>query len=194
IPSVVIPALISMLMIYAYTRLLSPAAFGSYTYVFSAVLVLQASLFYALPTAVMRFDPRAVRAGRRAGLLKEAYVLFYGMSAAVGVLWLCAAWLADLPDPYRLAAWLALPMLLFRAAVQLNQSVNRSANRMRRYNTIECIHAVLGFGLGLAALCVLGRGPEAIVLGLLIAAVICACIDFRLLASPFRPAAGTLNR
>src|SRR5271165_6004771 len=183
-----------MLMIYAYTRLLSPAAFGSYTYVFSAVLVLQTSLFFAVATAVMRFEPRAARAGRRAGLLKEAYVLFYGMSAAVSVLWLCAGWLANLPDPYRLAVWLALPMLLFRAAVQLNQAVNRSANRMGRHNTIECIQAVLGFGLGLAALYVLGRGPEAIVLGLLIAAVICTCLDYKLLASPFRPAAGTLNR
>ena len=39
IPSNVIPAIVSFLMIYAYTRLLSPAAFGNYSYVFSAVLV-----------------------------------------------------------------------------------------------------------------------------------------------------------
>jgi O-antigen/teichoic acid export membrane protein len=120
IPSVVIPALISVLMIYAYTRLLTPAAFGTYTYVFSAILVLQTSLFFALPTAVMRFYPRAAVASRQDGFLKEAYVIFYALSAAIIVIGVCAGLIADLPDAYRHAAWLALPLLLFRSAAQLN--------------------------------------------------------------------------
>lgn len=194
IPSNVVPAVVSMVMIYAYTRLLSPAAFGSYSYIFSAVLVLQTSLFYALPIAVMRFYPGAAKAGRRGGLLKEAYVIFYVLSAAVAVLCIAASLLFPLPAEYRLSAWLALPMLLFRSLVQLNQSVNRSSNSMGRFNTIECLHAVLGFGLGFAALFVLGRGAEAIILGLLIAAVVCSLIDVRLLGSPFHRAAGALDR
>ena len=194
IPANLVPAFVSVLMIYAYTRLLSPAAFGSYSYVFSAVLVLQTSLFYALPIAVMRFFPGAARAGRQDGLLKEAYVVFYAMGAATGAVCVGVGMLIDLPDQYRAASWLALPMLLFRSLVQLNQSVNRSGNLMRRYNTIECLHAILGLGLGLAALSLVGHGPEAIILGLLIAAVICSAIDFRLLSSPFRRAAGSLDK
>src|ERR1700710_2041224 len=150
-------------MIYAYTRLLSPAAFGSYSYVFSVVLVLQTSLFYALPIAVMRFFPAADRDGRQNGLLKEAYLIFYAMAAVTIALSVAADLLLPLPAEYRLAAWLAIPMLLFRSLVQLNQSVNRSSNLMGRYNTIECLHAVLGFGLGVAALYVVGHGPEAII-------------------------------
>ncbi len=194
IPSNLVPAFIAFLMIYAYTRLLSPAAFGSYSYVFSAVLVLQTSLFYALPIAVMRFFPGAALAGRRDGLLKEAYVVFYAMSAAIAAICIGVGLLVDLPDVYRIPAWLALPMLLFRSLVQLNQSVNRSSNLMGRFNTIECLHAVLGFGLGLIALYLVGPGPEAIVLGLLIAAVICSLIDFRLLVSPIRHTAGALDK
>jgi O-antigen/teichoic acid export membrane protein len=194
VPSNVIPAIVSVLMVYAYTRLLSPAAFGSYSYVFSAVLVLQTSLFYALPIAVMRFFPGAARDGRQDGLLKEAYVVFYGMCLVVGAIGVAAALLVRLDPQYQLAAWLALPMLLFRSLVQLNQSVNRSSNLMRRYNTIECSHAVLGFGLGLVALHALGHGPEAIILGLLAAAVICSSFDIALLASPFRRTAGHLDR
>ena len=57
VPSNVIPAIVSIAMVYAYTRLLSPAAFGIYSYVFAAVLVLQTSLFYALPIALTRFFP-----------------------------------------------------------------------------------------------------------------------------------------
>jgi O-antigen/teichoic acid export membrane protein len=48
--------------------------------------------------------------------------------------------------------------------------------------------------LGLAALELWRQEAEAIVLGLMVAAVICASIDARLLASPFRPRAGTLNQ
>jgi O-antigen/teichoic acid export membrane protein len=194
IPSNVIPAIVSVVMVYAYTRLLSPAAFGSYSFVFSAVLILQTSLFYALPIAVMRFYPGAALAGRRDGLLKEAYVVFYLMCLAVSAICVCAGLLINLPDQYRLAAWLALPMLLFRSLVQLNQAVNRSGNLMRRFNTIECVHAVLGFGLGLAAMDLLGHGPEAIILGLLIAAIICSSFDFGLLISPLRRSAGALDR
>jgi O-antigen/teichoic acid export membrane protein len=194
IPSNVIPAAVSVLMVYAYTRLLSPAAFGSYSYVFSAVLVLQTSLFYALPIAVMRFFPGADRDGRRSGLLKEAYLIFYGMSALVVVAGVGVDLLLPLPAEYRLAAWLAVPMLLFRSLVQLNQAVNRSRNHMGRYNTIECLHAVLGFGLGLAALDIVGHGPEAIILGLMLAALICSVIDAGLLASPLRPGVGVLDR
>ena len=194
IPSNVVPAILSFLMIYAYTRLLSPAAFGSYSYVFSAVLVLQTSLFYALPIAVMRFFPGAALAGRRDGLLKEAYVVFYAMSGVVATLCIGIGLLIDLPEPYRVSAWLALPMLLFRSLVQLNQSVNRSANLMGRFNTIECLHAVLGFGLGLAALYWVGRSAEAIILGLLLAALACSLLDARLLAAPFRRTGGTLDK
>ncbi|MEA2738309.1 MAG: hypothetical protein QOH05_1616 [Acetobacteraceae bacterium] len=194
IPSNVIPAIVSIAMVYAYTRLLSPAAFGSYSYVFSAVLLLQTSLFYALPIAVMRFFPGAAVAGRSDGLLKEAYVVFYVMSFATIAICVAVGLLVTLPDPYRLAAWLALPMLLFRSLVQLNQAVNRSANLMRRFNAIECVHAVLGFGLGLAAMDILGRGPEAIIVGLLIAAVLCSSVDIRSMASPFRRTAGALDK
>jgi O-antigen/teichoic acid export membrane protein len=193
IPSNVIPAIVSILMVYAYTRLLSPAAFGSYSYVFSAVLVLQTSLFYALPIAVIRFFPGAALAGRRDGLLKEAYVVFYLMCLATTAICVCVGLLINLPDQYRLVAWLALPMLLFRSLVQLNQSINRSGNLVRRFNTIECVHVILGFGLGLAAMEILGRGAEAIILGLLIAAIICSSFDFRLLISPIRRTAGALD-
>lgn len=194
IPANVIPAIVSMVMIYVFTRLLSPDAFGSYSFIFSAVLVLQTSLFYALPIAVMRFYPAARLADRRDGLLKEAYVIFYALCGAVAILCIGASLLFQLPDQYRIAAWLSLPLLLFRSLVQLNQAVNRSANHMSRYNTIECLHAVLGFGFGLVAFLYLGRGSEAIISGLLIAAVVCSLVDVRLLAAPFRRTAGALDR
>ncbi len=194
IPSNVVPAVISILMVYAYTRLLSPGVFGVYSYVFTAVLVLQTSLFHALPIAVMRFYPGAALAGRKDGLLKEAYLVFYGLAAAVSVICAVAMPFLHLPEQYRVPALLALPVLVFRSLVQLNQSVSRSANKMRQYNTIECVHAALGFALGMVALYLLGPGAEAIMLGLLIAAVLCSLADVRSLAAPLRRTAGPLDK
>jgi O-antigen/teichoic acid export membrane protein len=194
VPSNLVPAVISILMVYAYTRLLSPAAFGIYSYVFSTVLVVQTSLFQALPIAVMRFYPGAAKAGRSNRLLKEAYLVFYGMAAAATLVCAGVMLAIDMPQEYRVPALLAVPMLLFRSLVQLNQSINRSADKMRRYNAIECAHAVLGFGLGLVAIYLLGPSAAAIVLGLLIAAVACSSIDVRLLLAPLAPAAGALEK
>ncbi|MBS0643948.1 MAG: polysaccharide biosynthesis protein [Proteobacteria bacterium] len=194
IPANVIPAIVSTLMIYAYTRLLSPAAFGIYSYIFAATLVVQTSLFYAVPIAVMRFYPAAARDGRELGLLKETYIVFYSLALFVCLLSVGVALAVPLPESYRFAAWLALPMLLTRSLVQLNQSINRSANAMGRYNTIECVHATLGFGLGLVAMHILGPGAEAVVIGLLLAAALCSIVDARLMLSPLRRAAGRLDR
>nr|WP_294516696.1 oligosaccharide flippase family protein [uncultured Rhodopila sp.] len=194
VPSNVVPAIVSILMVYAYTRLLSPAAFGVYSYVFATVLVLQTSLFQALPIAVMRFYPGAAKAHRKDRLLKEAYLVFYGL-AAVATLICAGLMLAiDMPEEYRLPALLAVPMLLFRSLVQLNQAVNRSAESMRWYNAIECVHAILGFGLGLVALYLLGPSAAAIVLGLLIAAVLCSLADIRLLLAPLAATARGLDK
>jgi O-antigen/teichoic acid export membrane protein len=194
IPGNVIPAVVSTLMIYAYTRLLSPAEFGVYSFIFAAALLLQTSLFYAIPIAVMRFYPGALRDGRQNGLLKESYLTFYVLSLLAILVSVVAGWLLPLPDNYRVSAWLALPMLLARALVQLNQAVNRSANAMARYNAIECVHISLGFGFGLAALYIVGPGSDALIAGMLLAAVLCALFDMKLLLAPFRRAAGALDR
>jgi O-antigen/teichoic acid export membrane protein len=194
IPSNVVPAVISILMVFAYTRLLSPGAFGVYSYIFSAILVLQTSLFHALPIAVMRFYPGAVLAGRKSALRTEAYIVFYALAAAVAALSALILLLVGMPEAYRIPSFLAVPVLLFRSLVQLNQSFSRSANNMRRYNAIECMHAVLGFGLGLLGIHLLGPGAEAIILGLLIAAILCSLPDMPGLGVPLPSAAGALDK
>jgi len=81
-----------------------------------------------------------------------------------------------------------------RASVGLNQAVNRSADLMGRYNFIECVHATLGFVLGLGFVLLLGPTAEAALLGLLAAAFICVCIDLRIMVSPFRRYSGKIDR
>lgn len=186
LPANVVPAICSVLLVFAYTRVLTPEAFGVYSLVFSGVLFAQTALFFALPVAITRFHPRSVLSEREAGFLKAAYTLFYGM--VFGVIAVCVAVLpfSGLEPSVRQAAWLALPILLMRAAVGMNQAVNRSANLMARFVTIECAHAVLGIAVGLALIPVVGPKAEAVLLGLLAAASLCAAVDLGRLVLPLR--------
>lgn len=190
IPSNIVPALVSFGMIYAYTRLLTPTEFGAYSFIFSAVMIAQISFFIAIPVAVMRFQPAADMANRRAEFLKEAYAIFYGVSLAVVIASTLASLIVGVRPEHHAIAWIGLPLLLGRSAILVNQAVNRSDNAMGRYNLIECTHAALGFILGLLFVLFAGPTARSVLLGLLIAAVVCAAIDTRLLLSPFRRLAG----
>jgi O-antigen/teichoic acid export membrane protein len=167
-PSTVVPSVVSFLMIYAYTRLLTPGAFGEFSLVFSAVLTLQTSLFYALPVAVTRFYPEAVALGRRDQFLTECYSLFYALSLSVGLLIAVLAGVAGFSSPPRHSLvlwWLVIPLLVTRSAVALNQAVNRIDDRTWRYNLTECSHAILGLGLSLAFISLLGGTAKTVLLG-----------------------------
>jgi O-antigen/teichoic acid export membrane protein len=196
LPANIVPAACSFLLIYAYTRLLTPDAFGVYSLVFSAVLVAQTALFYAVPITITRFRPGAALADKETSFLRVAYTVFYATSA--GVILLCAVisflpWIT-LPPEALGTMWLSLPLLLSRSAVGMNQAVNRSADRMGRFNLIECTHAVLGLVAGIALIWVLGPTAHAVLLGMLSAGVLCAVVDLRLLLLPLRHTGQPLDR
>ena len=171
-------------MIYVYTRLLTPAAYGSFSLVFSAILVIQTSLFFAIPMALTRYYPEAVSQDRREAFLSACYTLFYGLSFLLVLLIGAVSLFSTIHQP---VLWgLSTLMLVLRSAVVLNQSVNRISFRMHRFNIIECAHAILGFGFGTAFIYWLGGSAEAVVLGFLLAALLCLCADIRLLLTPFR--------
>jgi len=186
LPSNIVPAICSFLLVVVYTRLLTPEAFGVYSLAFSAVLVVQTALFYALPIAITRFHPGASLQGREVAFLKSAYTVFYAGAAIVAAIGLALVTLFPMGTMSGGPALLVVPVLLARAAVSMNQAFNRSANRLGRYNFIECAHAVLGLLVGVALVFVLGPHAESVMLGLLAAALFCALRDVWLLSLPLR--------
>jgi O-antigen/teichoic acid export membrane protein len=177
-----VPAAVAIGMVIVYTRLLSPAEFGLYNFGFTATIVMQASFFYALNLGVMRFYPGALRDGTGETFLHTAYRgLAVMMLASIAV---AAAAAQALPSEAGMI-WLLVPMLVLRAAVAINQAVNRSTTRVVRYNIIECSQAAIGFGLGV--LLVVVRGPSAFnaLLGLIIGSAVTLLGDIRQFVSPF---------
>jgi O-antigen/teichoic acid export membrane protein len=194
IPANLLPAIVSFVVVYAYTRILTPGSFGAYTFVFALVLFVQMSIYEPIPIAVMRFYPAAEVAGREAAFLREVSTVFYAVTLAIVVLYGIALWLIPLPTIVANFAWMGLPLLVLRSVVGVNQAVNRSCNLMARFNWIECSHAILGLGLGLLFILLLGPTAEAVILGLLTAALLCALADLRLIAVPFPLRAGWVDR
>ncbi|HEY0424438.1 MAG TPA: oligosaccharide flippase family protein, partial [Rhodopila sp.] len=184
VPSTVVPAVVSFVMIYCYTRLLTPSAYGDFSLVFSAVQVVQTVFFYAIPVALTRFYPAALAQQRQDDFLTECYILFYLLSvfviALIGVVTFS-------PIAISPVLWvLAILLMIARSAVVLNQAVNRITFKVARFSVIECTHAVLGLGLGLLFIYVLGSSATSVVLGLSVAALICMLLDARPLTLPFR--------
>ncbi len=190
-PASVLPAFISVAAIYAFTRLLSPAEFGDYTFAFSIVMVVQA-LFYAMSVAVARLYPVAERAGETAAFRKTAYALFFGLAAAVSACALAQRFVLSASNGFSTLLWVALPVLLLRSAVIVNQNVNRMAGRAARYTVVEGINAGLGFVAGLALVRFVAPTAASVLGGLAIGAGAGALLDGRLLASPF--GAGRFDR
>jgi O-antigen/teichoic acid export membrane protein len=194
IPANLLPAIVSFVAIYAYTRILTPGSFGAYIFVFSAVLFVQASTYDSILVAIWRFYPAAEVAGREAAFLREVSTVFYALTLAIVVLYGIALWLIPLPTDVATFAWMGLPLLVLRAVVGVNQAVNRSSNLMARFNWIECSHAILGLGLGLLFIRLLGPTAESVILGLLTAALLCALADLRLIALPLPLRTGWIDR
>jgi len=179
LPATIIPAVVSLGVVLAFTRLLSPAEYGRYSLAFTALTVMQVSLFYTLSLAIVRFYPIAARNGTTSDLVRTSYIgiLVVGLVAAGATV----AVLLFVPLPPRLVPvlWLAVPLLLLRATVSAGQAVRRASDSVRAYSIVECGQSIIGFSAGVVL--VILRGPTAInvMLGLIIGAATMLAIGAR---------------
>lgn len=178
IPSNVVPALTAFGAVFCYTRLLSPEDYGHYALALNSMTLLNAVFFTWLQTSLPRLMPEAARAGRAAQLRATTYAAFAGMSI---VMILCALlFIGTVPlGSLTQVAWLAVPLALARAFLNMNQAFHRSALNFRTYNLIECGQAVLGFGIGLALVYFLQLGNLGATSGMIIGMACMALVDLR---------------
>lgn len=188
IPSNAVPALVSFATIYAYTRLLGVRDYGDYSLAFSAVMVGQAALFYPLSLGASRLYPQAEQEGTLPAFLKAAYSCLALIALGIAVLGLPPLLLVPLPGGMRLALALAVPLLILRGTVALDQGVHQMRTHVARYNAIECAQAALGLAAGVGlAWAWKDLGAAAVMVGLVVGSAACAAADLPLLVSSLRP-------
>ncbi len=178
IPSNMIPALTAFGAVFCYTRLLAPEDFGHYALALNAMTLLNAVFFTWLQTSLPRLMPEAVREGRAEMLRTTTYAAFVGMCVIMTLCVLIFIGVVPLGSMTQVA-WLALPLALARAFLNINQAFHRSALNFKTYNLIECGQAVLGFGIGLVLVYFLQLGNLGATGGLIIGMACMALVDLK---------------
>jgi O-antigen/teichoic acid export membrane protein len=192
IPANIVPAFVAFATIYVFTRFLPPSEYGDYSFAFSAVMIGQSALFYPLTVGATRIYPREERTGSVPHFVKSAYGALGLIDIAAGLMIVAVFLLVPLGGVGRSALLLALPLLLLRGLVTLNQSINRMEGRVGLYTVIECAQPAFGMLIGTGLILTCGASAQAVMLGLIMAALLCALTNAKLFVLACRH--GTLNR
>lgn len=192
IPANLVPAFMAFAAVYAFTRHLTPAEFGHYTFAFTATLLCTQTLFYALPTVVQPMVPNAEREGRRRALLKTGYGMLAIIIVALNALTLAAWAIPPVRDAMPSAFWLAAPLAGLRGIVGINQSLNNLDARVLMFSIVECTQSALGVAIGIVLVVFVSPSAVSMMLGLIASAALCVLLDSRnsrllFAAEPFLP-------
>lgn len=180
IPSLVVPAIASFAAIYCFTRLMSTEEYGYYALVLSTMTLLNAVFFYWLQVSIPRLMPQATREGKPDALKMTSYAAYGFMSflLVMGSLVL----IGFIPNAnMQYVAWLAVPLALARAALNMNQAFHRSALNIKRYNLLECGQSILGLGIGLFMVYFWHLGVMGAIIGMVAGMVIMLVVDIGVL-------------
>lgn len=187
LPATFVPAILSFVAVYTFSRLLSATEYGYYNLTLNGVMIAQAACFYGLQVGLTRFYRAAERDGTTDRFLKTGYLSFLVLGFVVGLIAAIVLGAFVIHDPTQIFLLLAPPLLLMRAAVSINQALNRAASRVGRFNLVECSHAGIGYVAGAILVLTMHLGATGVLGGMLVGAVVAAAIDFRLVRHAFDP-------
>lgn len=173
-PANIVPAVVSMALVYTFTRLLTPEEFGGYSFVMSIVLVVQASLFAALQISIIRILVAKIDTGIQQDFFKTSYYIFASVAAIVALI---GVFLSLVLPQYAEIVLIATTLLLARALVGYNQAFNRIVSSYLHFNTVECTHAILGVCLAVVLVLGVSRSGKSLLIGLMLGALVTAVFD-----------------
>jgi O-antigen/teichoic acid export membrane protein len=159
-----LPAVISLLTISIYTRLLPPNLYGQYALVLASALLANSVLFQWLRVSLLRFLPAY---GERSAILLAALRTGYFAMAGLVLLFGLLASLFAVDAGWRDLILIAIPLILARGWFDLDLSIAQSRLSPTRYGLLAFSKAVLALAAG-TALILFGLGAAAPLLGLML--------------------------
>ena len=175
LPANVVQGVVGLLSVVAFTRLLSPAAYGAYAVAFSAASLAHTLTFTWLEAAMARFYAREAEAGRLEDHFGAIYRAFAGLAAAFLLVAGAIAWLLPLEPGLKGAVAAGLLCVPLRSLAKLAQEHRRAAGRVRPSALLDIGQSSGAFVIG-AGLAAMGAGGAAPLIGAGLAAV--ACVAF----------------
>jgi O-antigen/teichoic acid export membrane protein len=196
LPVNIVQGVVGLLTIVVFTRVLSPADYGTYALAFSVMSLAYTGLFTWLEAAMARFYAPEAEAGRLAGHFRTIYATFAGLAVVFPFLAGVAMWLWPLSNTLRFAVAAGLASILFRSLAKLVQERRRAAGNVRAAALLDIAMTAGGFAFGVI-LALAGLGGAAPLAGMGAAAA--ACLVFVLpkelraaAAGPYEPARARL--
>ncbi len=163
-PGYLVPMLATLLGIYAFTRILSPAEYGYYAFVTSVMLLGQSALLAWVDQGAKRFFERAVQSGKLAAMCVTIY-LGLAISALV-LLAVCALGLAVFSVSPQMTGllWIAAAVVIAKEISMVSKVLELAALSRPRYMLMECGESIIGVTLDVWLCWYLGFGAEGILL------------------------------
>ena len=172
LPANLVQGLVGLLSIVAFTRLLTPQAYGAYALAFSVSSLVHTVTFTWLEAAMARFYAREAEHGRLGGHFATLYWAFAALALGFPVLAGAVLWVLPLDPSMKLAVGAGLVAIPVRSLAKLGQEHRRAAGRVRASAMLDIGQTGGAFLIG-AGLAALGAGGAAPLIGAGLAAAAC---------------------
>jgi len=172
LPANIVSAVVGLLTIVVFTRLLSPAEYGGYALALSLMTLAHTLLFTWTEAAMARFQARARErddvADHMATLYRSWAVLAVGFPLVAGLI----VWLAPISPSLKLAVAAAQAAVIFRSLIKLVQERRRADGLVSAASLLDMIQNGGGFAIGVGFIA-LGFGAAGPFMGFILVAAVC---------------------
>ena len=172
LPVNIVQGLVGLLSIVAFTRLLSPEAYGAYALAFAVMTLAHTTLFTWLEAAMARFHAREAVQGGLADHFATLYRTAAVMAFAIPLVGAAILFLLPMSRPLEWAIGAGLLAIPARSLAKLAQERRRAAGEVRASALLDISQTAGAFAIG-AALAWAGMGGAAPIVGLGAAAALC---------------------
>jgi O-antigen/teichoic acid export membrane protein len=172
LPVNIVQAVVGLLTIVAFTRLLSPAQYGVYALAFSVMSLAHTALFTWLEAAMARFFAAEAKGARLADHFATLYRAWAMLAASFVGLAGAALWIWPLAPALKVAVAAGVVAILARSLLKLAQERRRAGGDVRGAAVIDMVQTAGGFAIG-AGLALAGLGGAGPMIGLACAAGVC---------------------
>lgn len=172
LPANIVQAVVGLLTIVVFTRLLTPEQYGGYALALTAMTLAHTTLFTWTEAAMARFQARSTERGEGADHLATLLRAFAVLAVVFPVIAAVAVWRVPMAAPLKLAVAAGMAAVIFRSLLKLAQERRRADGAVMSASALDMAQTAGGFAIGAAAIG-LGAGAAGPMLGFALAAVLC---------------------
>jgi len=178
LPANIVSAVVGLLTIVVFTRLLTPAQYGGYALALSLMTLAHTLLFTWAEAAMARFQAQARERDEVADHMATLYRTWVVLAVGFPLLAAAIAWLAPLDQTLKLAVIAGQAAVIVRSLIKLVQERRRADGEVAAASLLDMAQNGGGFALGVGFIA-LGWGAAGPFFGFVVAAALCLLVTLK---------------